>query len=98
MAGPGPASDGGCRPLQAWPAACTLEHATGGAGGAGKGSGSPDRVDWRRAGEGQGRRRQALGEEGRGHGRRWPGTEKAMVKLAGKHQRKRKNEGKTLKR
>ena len=34
MAGPGPASDGGCRPLQARPAACTLEHATGGAGGA----------------------------------------------------------------
>ena len=50
------------------------------------------------AGEGQGRRRQALGEEGRDHGPRWPGTEKAMVKLAGKHQRKRKNEGKTLKR
>ena len=43
------------------------------------------------AGEGQGRRRQALGEEGRGHGRRWPETEKAMVKFAGKKENGRGN-------
>ena len=45
-------------------------------------------------GEGQGRRRQALGEEGRGHGRRWPETEKAMVKLAGYLAGERKMNGK----
>ena len=50
-----------------------------------------------RAGEGQGWWRQALGEEDRGHGRRWPETEKAMVKFAGylvgerKTNRKRSN-------
>ena len=62
--------------------------------GAGKGSGSPNRVDWRRTGEGQGRRRQALGEEGRGHGQRWPETEKVMVKLAGYLAGERKTNGK----
>ena len=46
------------------------------------------------AGEGQGRRRQALGEEGRGHGRRWPETEKAMVKFAGYLVGERKTNGK----